>query len=135
MFQNKYRAASAPRRPALGIAAAATDSGKGSAGSSTITRRTSDTNRTPSTPPTIINAVDFQYAGAVAKDSQEPAMRNAGSVKMAPAATDSPMEPAVRARFSSSTEAFQARSTAMPVTAAGYVAAIVRPARTPRWAA
>src|ERR1041385_5318130 len=100
MFQNKYRAASAPRRPALWISAAATDSGKGSAGSSTITRRTSDTNRTPSTPPTIINAVDFQYACAGSKDSQEPAMRNAGSVKMLPAATDSRLEHGGAARFS-----------------------------------
>ena len=46
-------------------------------------------------------------------------MTKAGNVKMAPAATDSPMDPAVRAMFSSSTEPFQMRSTAMPMTAAG----------------
>ena len=53
-------------------------------------------------------------------------------VKIAPAATDSPMEPAVRAMFSSSSDPFQARKTAMAMTAAGYVAAMVIPARKPR---
>src|ERR1700680_184780 len=61
-------------------------------------------------------------------------MRNAGSVKIAPAATDSPMDPAVRAMFSSRTDPFIVRKTAMPTTAAGYVAAIVIPARRPRYA-
>ena len=59
-------------------------------------------------------------------------MKNAGSVKTAPAATDSPIEPAVRAMFSSRIEPLTARSTAMPITAAGYVAAMVWPARSPR---
>ncbi len=58
-------------------------------------------------------------------------MRNAGSVKIAPAATASPMDPAVRAMFSSSTDPFTVRSTAMPITAAGYVAAMVMPACKP----
>ena len=40
-------------------------------------------------------------------------------VKIAPAATDSPMEPMVRAMFSSSSEPFISRSSAMPITAAG----------------
>jgi hypothetical protein len=40
-------------------------------------------------------------------------------VKTAPAATDSPMEPAVRARFSSSTDPLRSLSTAMLMTAAG----------------
>jgi hypothetical protein len=40
-------------------------------------------------------------------------------VKIAPAATDSPIEPTVRAKFSSSSEPFIMRSTAMPITAAG----------------
>jgi hypothetical protein len=56
----------------------------------------------------------------------------AGIVKIAPAATDSPIEPTVRAKFSSSSDPFIIRSTAMPITAAGYVAAIVMPARRPR---
>ncbi len=51
---------------------------------------------------------------------------------MAPAATDSPIEPAVRQIFSSSTEPLNARNAAMPITAAGYVAAIVMPARNPK---
>ena len=38
---------------------------------------------------------------------------------MAPAATDSPMEPTVRAMFSSSSEPFISRSSAMEMTAAG----------------
>ncbi len=53
-------------------------------------------------------------------------------VKAAPAATDSPIDPTVRAKFSSSTLPLNRRSTAMPMTAAGYVAAIVIPARSPR---
>src|SRR5580700_645613 len=61
-------------------------------------------------------------------------MTNAGSVKIAPAATDSPMEPAVRAMFSSRTVPLNPRSTAMPMTAAGYVAAMVIPACRPRYA-
>ncbi len=46
-------------------------------------------------------------------------MTNAGIVKMAPAATDSPIEPTVRAKFSSRSEPFIMRRTAMPITAAG----------------
>ena len=46
-------------------------------------------------------------------------MTNAGIVKTAPAATDSPIEPAVRAMFSSRIEPLNTRSTAMPMTAAG----------------
>jgi len=46
---------------------------------------------------------------------------------------DSPIDPAVRAMFSSRIVPFlKSRSTAMPMTAAGYVAAIVWPARNPR---
>ena len=61
-------------------------------------------------------------------------MTNAGRVKMAPAATDSPIDPAVRQIFSSSTDPLNARNAAMPITAAGYVAAIVMPARNPKYA-
>ena len=46
-------------------------------------------------------------------------MTNAGIVKIAPAATDSPIEPTVRAKFSSSSEPLPMRSSAMPMTAAG----------------
>ncbi len=46
-------------------------------------------------------------------------MKNAGMVNTAPAATDSPIEPTVRAMFSSRIEPFTTRSTAMPITAAG----------------
>src|SRR5580700_8468144 len=55
-------------------------------------------------------------------------------VKIAPAATDSPIDPAVRAMFSSSSDPFQARMAAMAITAAGYVAAMVMPARRPKYA-
>ena len=48
-----------------------------------------------------------------------PAMKKAGRVKMAPAATDSPMEPTVRAMFSSRMVPLKIRSRAMPITAAG----------------
>ena len=44
---------------------------------------------------------------------------NAGMVKTAPAATDSPIDPMVRAMFSSSSDPFISFSSAMPITAAG----------------
>ncbi len=66
-----------------------------------------------------MSEVDFQYASLGAKEGQAPEIKNAGNVKMAPAATDSPIEPAVRAIFSSSTDPFTVRKTAMPITAAG----------------
>src|ERR1700683_185225 len=97
-----------------------------------MTRRTNDTNKTPRMLPTTMSAVDFQYASLGENDGHAPAMRNAGSVKIAPAATDSPIDPAVRAMFSSSTDPFHARIAAIAITAAGYVAAIVMPARSPR---
>ena len=46
-------------------------------------------------------------------------MTNAGMVNTAPAATDSPIEPMVRAMFSSSKVPFINRSSAIPMTAAG----------------
>ena len=82
--------------------------------------------------PTIISAVDFQYASLGANEGHAPAIRNAGRVKMAPAATDSPIDPAVRVMFSSRRDPLKSRNTAMPITAAGYVAAMVIPARRPR---
>ena len=134
MFQNRNFAACAPRCPALWISEAATDSGNGSSGSSTMPRRTSEINKTPSTLPTRINADVFQYASRNPNEDQACEIRNAGIVKIAPAATPSPMEPLVRAMFSSSNDPFQVRSMAMPMTAAGYVAATVIPARKPRYA-
>src|SRR5689334_8377035 len=97
-----------------------------------MTRRTRETNSTPRMPPTVIRAVLFQYASLGLKDGQAREIRNAGIVKIAPAATDSPIEPAVRAIFSSRSDPFQARRTAMAMTAAGYVAAMVIPALRPR---
>ncbi len=55
-------------------------------------------------------------------------------MKIAPAATDSPMEPTVRAIFSSRIDPLNTLSSAIPITAAGYVAAIVMPAFKPRYA-
>jgi hypothetical protein len=82
--------------------------------------------------PIIISDVDFQYAVPGEKSIHECEITNAGMVKIAPAATDSPIEPAVRAMFSSRMEPLKMRSTAIPITAAGYVAAMVWPARRPR---
>ena len=59
-------------------------------------------------------------------------MTNAGIVKMAPATSASPTDAVVRAMFSSSTDPPSRRSTAMETTAAGKIAATVRPARMPR---
>ena len=92
----------------------------------------SETNKTPSTEPTSISAVDFQYASAESNEAQAFTMTNAGRVKTAPAATDSPIDPAVRAIFSSRIEPLKTRRMAMPMTAAGYVAAMVWPALRPR---
>ena len=51
--------------------------------------------------------------------ARSPTITKAGKVKIAPAATDSPMDPAVRAMFSSRTVPLKTRRTAMPITAAG----------------
>ena len=44
----------------MAMTLAATDSGKGSSGSSTITRRSNVTNKIPSNPPMTISATEFQ---------------------------------------------------------------------------
>ena len=116
---NSVLAASEPCWPALWISAAAFDSGNGNSGSSTITRLSSVTNRMPNTPPTSISALDCQYASTVLNPVQVPAITNAGIVKIAPAATLSPIEPTVRAMFSSRIDPRSTLRTAMPMTAAG----------------
>ena len=57
---------------------------------------------------------------------------NAGMVKMAPATSASPTEAAVRVMFCSRIPPPQTRNTAMAMTAAGMVAAMVCPAFMPR---
>ncbi len=59
--RNSCIAASEPRWPALWISLAATDSGKGSDGSSTITRRRIVTMKIPRMPPRIISDDDSTY--------------------------------------------------------------------------
>jgi len=76
---------------------------EGQFGSSTMTRRSSVTKRMPSNPPIIISATDCQYL-FTRKPRPYPAMTKSGMVNTAPAATDSPIEPTVRAIFSSSRE-------------------------------
>ena len=83
-----------------------------------MTRRSRVTNKMPSVPPITISATEFQYLSRVSP-GQIPAITNAGIVNTAPAATDSPIEPTVRAMFSSSREPFHARMAAMAMTAAG----------------
>src|ERR1700693_1214685 len=92
IFQKRYFAASAPRCPALLISDGATDSGKGNSGSSTITRRTREIKSTPRMLPTIISAVDFQYASAGRNEGQALATRKAGMGKLARAALPSPLD-------------------------------------------
>ena len=71
-------------------------------------------------PPTIISALAVRYSVMLKLLKLHMlSTTNAGIVKIAPAATDSPIEPTVRAKFSSSSEPLNARSTAMPITAAG----------------
>ena len=60
IFENSILAALLPCCPALWISDAATDSGKGRSGSSTITRRSRVTKRMPSTPPTSISNDDLR---------------------------------------------------------------------------
>ena len=67
----------------------------------------------------MIRAVDFQYASPGLNEGQALAIRNAGMVKIAPAAIPSQIEPAVRAMFSSRSDPFHARMAAMAITAAG----------------
>jgi hypothetical protein len=66
-----------------------------------------------------ISTVDRQYAPGPSNDGHALAMTKAGIVKIAPAATDSPIEPAVRARFSWRIVPLRRRSHAMLMTAAG----------------
>src|SRR5260221_12407905 len=119
MFQKRYFAAAAPRWTALWISPLDTDAGNGNSGSWTMTLRTKDIKRTPRMLPTMISAVDFQYASWGRNEGQAFAIRKAGIVKMAPAAIPSPIEPAVRAMFSSTSDPFHARNTAIAMTAAG----------------
>jgi hypothetical protein len=118
---NRCLAASEPFCPALWISEAATDSGKGSVASSTMTRRRTVTNMMPSRPPRIISAVAVEYSCSMWPGSKCQIFRitKAGMVKIAPAATDSPIEPTVRAKFSSSSVPLKMRSTAIEMTAAG----------------
>ena len=83
-----------------------------------MTRRSSVTNRMPSRPPMTMSATDCQYL-PILSVGQSPASTNAGMVNTAPAATDSPMDPIVRAMFSSSNEPFINRRMDIPMTAAG----------------
>ena len=73
-------------------------------------------------------AVDSQYLSS----SHAPLMTKAGMVKIAPATNASPTEAAVRAMFSSRMLPLSSRSAAIATTAAGNVAATVRPAFMPR---
>ncbi len=120
----------APAWPALWISPAATDSGKGSPASSTSVRRRMITNRTPSTPPTSMMNAEIQKFTV----SHTPAITKAGMVKMAPATSASPTDAVVRAMFSSRIVPAIGRRTAIATTAAGKVAAIVRPATMPMYA-
>ena len=66
--------------------------------------------------------------------SHAPLMTKAGMVKMAPATNDSPTDAVVRAIFSSRMLPRKMRRTAIATTAAGKVAATVRPTFMPRYA-
>ncbi len=78
-------------------------------------------------PPISMMKVDWRYRSS----SHAPLITKAGIVKMAPATSASPTEAVVRAMFSSRMVPRNPRSTAMATTAAGNVAATVRPARMP----
>jgi len=75
---------------------------------------------------------DSQYLCGESKFCHTPAIKKAGIVKIAPAATDSPIEPTVLAKFYSRIVPLNNLKKAMLITAAGYVAAIVIPAFKPR---
>ncbi len=109
------------RRPAMWISDAATDSGNGSDRSSTMTRRRIVTNMIPRIPPRIIRAEAVRYSLNISSglNFQSPRITKAGIVKIAPAATDSPIEPTVRAKFSSSSDPLNSLRNAMLITAAG----------------
>ena len=75
-------------------------------------------------------AVLSQYRSS----SQTPLITNAGIVKMAPATSASPTDAVVRVMFSSRIDPPRSRNAAIATTAAGKVAATVRPAFIPRYA-
>ena len=75
----------------------------------------------PRIPPRIMSAEAIAYSWTMCAGSNFHIWRitNAGIVKIAPAATDSPIDPTVRAKFSSRIDPRRSRSTAIPMTAAG----------------
>ncbi len=117
-----------PFWPALTISDAATLSGKGRSASTTSARRRMITKSTPRTPPMSMIKVASRRLNFV----QAPLIMKAGMVKIAPATRDSPTEAVVRAMFSSRILPLKTRRAAMATTAAGNVAATVRPTFIPR---
>ena len=90
---------------------------------------------TPSVPPNrAIRAMERMLGKAIFPSSAQ--RNNAGSVKIAPAATDSPAEPIVCTMLFSRIESLRRITRMIPIeiTAAGMEAETVIPTRSPRYA-
>ena len=126
-----------PSSPASSTSAHAVPSGYGSTPCSfTINALRSGTIKsTPKTPPHKASAVMVNKSGVSAFPSSAH-KNNAGSVKMAPAANDSPAEPIVCTRLLSKIELRRSKPRRIPIdtTAAGIDADTVIPTRSPRYA-
>src|SRR5258708_21526112 len=121
-----------PRSPATSTSAQAVPSGKSRLPCSlTIScRRNGIINRTPSHPPISARKKTRQYSVL----SEKPRKISAGSVKITPAATDSPAEPVVCTMlFSRIVDFPNARRMEMDTTEIGIDAETVSPARKPTY--
>ncbi len=135
--KNTVEALAPPSSPAINTSAHALPSGYGSVPCScTINAvRSGIINRMPITPPTnAIRAISIREGVEVPPSSAH--INNAGSVKIAPAASDSPAEPIVCTILFSRIESRLniIRMTPMEITAAGIDADTVIPTRSPRYA-
>ena len=126
-----------PSSPAKRTSAQAVPSGYGSTPCSfTISAFLNGTmNNTPKIPPNnAINEMVIRLGASVTPSFDH--KNNTGSVKIAPAASDSPAEPIVCTMLLSRIESFfiMTRITPMEITAAGIEADTVIPTRRPRYA-
>ena len=137
MPANTVFALAPPSSPAKSTSAQAVPSGYGSTPCSfTISAlRSGIINSTPRTPPTrAINEIVSKFGASVFPSFAH--KNKAGSVKIAPAAKDSPAEPIVCTILLSKIESFFiiTRITPIEITAAGIDAETVIPTRKPRYA-
>ena len=137
--ENTTDAFEPPSSPARSTSAQAVPSGYGSTPcSSTINAlRSGIMNKTPNVPPTsAIRKISKSPGASIPSTPSAAHKNNAGNVKIAPAATDSPAEPIVCTMLFSKIESLLRITRIIPIerTAAGIDADTVIPTLSPRYA-